>query len=68
VIHENGKERPSSNGTFVFMKSQTQMDDHEPSDLIPLYDGMILSFINYELHVNIKEKDPNEIREEELLK
>ena len=22
IIHENGKERPSSNGTFVFMKSQ----------------------------------------------
>lgn len=53
IIHENGKDRPSSNGTFVFMKSVRQMDDHEPSDLIPLHDGMTISFINYELQVSI---------------
>ena len=62
VVHENGKEKCSSNGTFVFMKSQNQMDDHEPSDLIPLYDGMILSFINYELHVKLSNKDQGEIQ------
>ena len=61
IIHENGKERPSSNGTFVFMKSQNQMDDHEPSDMIPLNNHMIISFINYELHVYIDNKDPNEV-------
>jgi hypothetical protein len=44
------------------------MDDHEPSDIIPLYDGMILSFINYELHVIIKDKDAKEVNEEELQK
>ena len=48
-IHEKGKDRPSSNGTFVFMKSLGQMEDHEPSDLIPLFNGMVISFINYEL-------------------
>jgi len=49
VITEKGKDRCSSNGTFVFMKSMSQIDDHEPSDLIPLYNGMTISFINYEL-------------------
>lgn len=49
LIHEQGKDRLSSNGTFVFMKSHSQMEDHEPSDLIPLFNGMIISFINYEL-------------------
>lgn len=61
IIHENNKDKSSSNGTFVFMKSQAQMDDHEPSDLIPLFDGMIISFINYELHVSISDKDHIEL-------
>lgn len=56
LIHEQGKERLSSNGTFVFMKSHQQMEDHEPSDLIPLFNGMIISFINYELTVRIEPK------------
>jgi hypothetical protein len=43
------------------------MDDHEPSDLIPLYDGMILSFINYELHVKILNKDSSELEQEAKL-
>lgn len=33
-IHELEKDKLSSNGTYVFMKSLQQMDDHEPSDLI----------------------------------
>ena len=41
------------------------MDDHEPSALIPLHDGMILSFINYELQVQIQDKDSDEILLEE---
>jgi len=60
-ISEAGKEKPSSNGTFVFMKSQKQMQDHEPSSLIPLHDGMVLSFINYEIRVNLEKKDAAEI-------
>lgn len=28
IIHEQGKDRLSSNGTFVFMKSHSQMEDH----------------------------------------
>ena len=36
------------------------MEDHEPSALIPLSHGMVLSFINYELLVEIKDKDQNE--------
>ena len=65
VISEQGKEKLSSNGTFVFMKSQRQMTDHEPSSLIPLYDGMVISFINYEIRVNLEKKDPNDIDAEE---
>jgi hypothetical protein len=33
-IHELEKDKLSSNGTYVFMKSLQQMDDHEPSDMI----------------------------------
>jgi hypothetical protein len=32
------------------------MKDHMPSDLVPLHDGMILSFVNYELKVKIENK------------
>jgi pSer/pThr/pTyr-binding forkhead associated (FHA) protein len=60
-IHEQGKDRLSSNGTFVFMKSHQQMEDHEPSDLIPLFNGMIISFINYELQVRIEPKLTQEL-------
>jgi len=60
-ISESGKEKPSSNGTFVFMKSQKQMHDHEPSSLIPLHDGMVLSFINYEIRVNLERKDAGDV-------
>ena len=56
-ISEDGKDKLSSNGTFVFMKSQKQMTDHEPSSLIPLYDGMVISFINYEIRVTFDKKD-----------
>lgn len=62
IVHEGGKERLSSNGTFVFMKSMSQMDNHEPSDMIPLHNNMTISFINYELHVQILPKDPSEIQ------
>jgi len=65
-ISERGKDKLSSNGTFVFMKSHKQMTDHEPSDLIPLHDGMVISFINYEIRVNLEKKDPEEIANEEL--
>lgn len=40
------------------------MTEHEPSDLIPLYDGMVLSFINYEIRVNLEKKDASEVSKE----
>ena len=43
------------------MKSQQQMLDHEPSSLIPLHDGMVISFINYEIRVNLQKKDQEEV-------
>lgn len=43
------------------MKSHQQMEDHEPSDLIPLFNGMIISFINYELQVRIEPKLTQEL-------
>lgn len=36
------------------------MEDHEPSDIIPLFNGMTISFINYELQVKIEPKTPEE--------
>lgn len=65
-ISEQGQEKPSSNGTFVFMKSQRQMVDHEPSALIPLHDGMVISFINYEVRVNLERKNDDEVARQDL--
>lgn len=55
-ISESGKEKASSNGTYVFMKSLKQMKDHEPSSLVPLYDGMVLSFIDFKIRVNLQQE------------
>lgn len=41
------------------------MKDHMPSDLVPLHDGMILSFVNYELKVRIESKS-NSAQKEQL--
>ena len=65
-ISEQGKDKPSSNGTFVFMKSGSQMAEHAPSSLIPLHDGMVISFINYEIRVNLERKDADDVAKEEL--
>lgn len=43
------------------MKSMQQMNDHIPSDLIPLHDDMIISFVNYELRVRLDQKTKDEI-------
>jgi hypothetical protein len=39
------------------------MEDHEPSDFIQLFDGMTVSFINYELQVRIEAKNPEELEQ-----
>mmetsp|Transcript_39523 Transcript_39523/g.60342 ORF Transcript_39523/g.60342 Transcript_39523/m.60342 type:complete len:156 (+) Transcript_39523:1563-2030(+) len=62
TITEKGKDRLSSNGTFIFMKSMQQMNDHIPSDLIPLHDEMIISFVNYELKVVLEQKTQDGIK------
>lgn len=64
-ITEKGKDKLSSNGTFVFMKSLSQIAEHQPSDLIPLHDGMVISFINYELRVNLEKKEAGVIAEQD---
>ena len=66
-ISESGKDRASSNGTFVFMKSQKQMQDHEPSSLIPLHDGMVISFINYEIRVNLERKSNDDVEAQDAI-
>ena len=64
VITEKHNQKSSSNGTFVFMKSHSQIEDHEPSDMIRLYNGMVISFINYELQVIIEEKNQEELAQD----
>jgi hypothetical protein len=63
TITERGKDRLSSNGTFIFMKSMSQMNDHVPSDMIPLHDEMIISFVNYELKVSLLQKTADEMKD-----
>jgi predicted component of type VI protein secretion system len=61
TITERGKDRLSSNGTFMFMKSMQQMNEHVPSDMIPLHDDMVISFVNYELRVRLDQKTKDEM-------
>jgi predicted component of type VI protein secretion system len=65
TITERGKDRLSSNGTFIFMKSMQQMNDHIPSDMIPLHDEMVISFVNYELKVSLLQKTSEEVKAQE---
>lgn len=65
TITERGKDRLSSNGTFIFMKSMQQMNDHVPSDMIPLHDEMVISFVNYELKVSLLQKTSEEVKNQE---
>lgn len=41
------------------------MLDHEPSSLIPLHDGMVISFINYEIRVNLEKKTGSDLEADE---
>ena len=43
------------------------MKDHMPSELIPLHEGMIISFVNYELRVRFQQKTDVEIKEQTIL-
>ena len=61
TISERNKDRLSSNGTFIFMKSMQQMNNHVPSDMIPLHDEMVISFVNYELKVSLLQKRKDEM-------
>lgn len=40
------------------------MNDHIPSDMIPLHDDMIISFVNYELRVRLNQKTKDEINQQ----
>lgn len=51
----------SSNGTFMFMKCHQQIEDRVPSELIPLHEGMLLSFVNYELRVKLEPRTQQEV-------
>lgn len=43
------------------------MNDHVPSDMIPLHDEMIISFVNYELKVSLLQKTAEEIKEQQAM-
>ena len=55
TISEKGKDKTSSNGTFVFLKTLEQSKKRMPSDVVPLHNGMIISFVNYEIKVEFVE-------------
>lgn len=61
TIYEKGKAKESSNGTFVFLKSNHHMQSRMPSDPILLQDGMVISFVNYELKVRLEERTSHEV-------
>ena len=44
----------------MFMKCADQIDNRIPSDLIPLHEGMLISFVNYALRVSFDELTKHE--------
>ena len=40
------------------------MKDHMPSDLIPIQNDMIISFVNYEVRVKLDDKSDAELRDQ----
>jgi len=66
TITEKGKNKPSSNGTYIFLKSLKQMQEHMPSDLIQLQEGMTLSFVNYELKIKFENKQAGQVQQQIL--
>ena len=60
-MNEKGKAKVASNGTYMFLKSNGQLESRIPSDMLPLYDGMCISFINYELRVNFEPRSKTEV-------
>lgn len=40
------------------------MKDHCPSDLIPVHNDMIISFVNYELRVKLEPKTVDQIAQQ----
>jgi len=61
-VSEGGKQKASSNGTFMFLKSHSQSQTRAPSDLIPVHDGMVISFVNYEIKINFVKRSPPELQ------
>jgi hypothetical protein len=48
----------STNGTFLFMKNVPEMDMQKPSELIRLQKDMVITVINYEIHVEEVQEQP----------
>jgi len=48
----------STNGTFLFMKNVPEMDMQKPSELIRLQKDMVITVINYEIHVEEVHEQP----------
>ena len=65
TITEGGKDKTSSNGTYIFLKTQKQMKDHIPSNLISIHNDMIISFVNYELRVKLENKSADEMTKQQ---
>lgn len=41
------------------------MKDHMPSDLIPIQNDMIISFVNYEVRVKLETKSNEDVRDQQ---
>lgn len=41
------------------------MNNHIPSDMIPLHDEMVISFVNYELKVSLLQKTAEVMKEQQ---
>ena len=50
------EDRNSTNGTFVYMKSETQMAENHISDMVEVHDEMVISFVNYEVKMRLEKR------------
>lgn len=56
TITEERNQKPSSKGTHLFLKTQTQLWQNKESDPVPIFDGMVVVFGKYTLRFNLVEK------------
>jgi len=60
-LTENYNTRSSSNGTFLFLKTNNEIQEQQPSNILQIKDGMVLNFVNYNVKLKMLPKSTTEL-------